>query len=143
MEGRQNHGGTSWGTKTESGLAVHNRRRRRNLLFMILSRHDSVFRGGARIPRRLRTTSPMAVQRSIMFCAACAFRGYYRVLAVRRPQSGFPLLRNELCQRGRASGVGDHCHSTAADRSQILNSVPWSSGLAVSSRLVTSTRPPN
>ena len=55
MKDRQNHGGTeSWGTKTESGLAVHDRRRRMNLLFMILSRHDSVFRGDARIPRSLR-----------------------------------------------------------------------------------------
>ena len=64
MEDRQNHGRTeSWGTKTESGLAVHNRRRRMNLLFMILSRHDSVFRGGARIPRSLRTTLAIAVQR--------------------------------------------------------------------------------
>ena len=52
----------SWGIKTESGLAVHNRRRRMNLLFMILSRHDSVFRGGARIPRSLRTTLAIAVQ---------------------------------------------------------------------------------
>ena len=40
-EDRQNHGRTeSWGTKTESGLAVHHRRRRMNLLFMILSRHE-------------------------------------------------------------------------------------------------------
>ena len=58
MEDRQNHGRTeSWGTKTESGLTVHHRRRRMNLLFMILSHHDSVLRGGARIPRRWRTTS--------------------------------------------------------------------------------------
>jgi hypothetical protein len=43
MEDRQNHGGTeSRGTKTESGLADHSRRGHKNLLFMILSRHDSV-----------------------------------------------------------------------------------------------------
>ena len=49
MEDRQNHGRTeSWGTKTESGLTVHHRRRRMNLLFMILSHHDSVFRGSLR-----------------------------------------------------------------------------------------------
>ena len=49
MEDRQNHGGTeSWGTKTESGLADHSRRGRMNLLFMILSRHDSVGPSGWR-----------------------------------------------------------------------------------------------
>ena len=49
MEDRQNHGETeSWGTKTESGLAAHNRRGRMNLLFMILSCPDSVGPSGWR-----------------------------------------------------------------------------------------------
>ena len=122
-EDRQNHGRTeSWGTKTESGLAVHHRRRRMNLLFMILSRHDSVFRGGAWIPRNWRTTLAIAVQRRKP--SPASFLRALRVSAVKFPAR--ELIARAVFQvnsdlyRPSASGFGPRERGAASSPSP-----PW------------------